>query len=183
MESVTLLKRWQQRNWESHLNDNKEEDMKALIKAADWLVAVLLTLAAGTMIVAIFLQVFFRFVVRSPLYWTEELSRYSFVYVVFIGAAWAGKNSMHLGVDYFTSKLPNTVMGILKIVLDFLILLFAAVIVIVGFQVVPVNLKQLSPALNIPMGMVYAAIPIGFALLFIYYLEHLMSDLKFRERP
>ena len=56
----------------------KEEKMKGLIKAADGLTAVILTLAAGTMIGAIFLQVFFRFVVQSPLYWTEELSRYSF---------------------------------------------------------------------------------------------------------
>ncbi len=157
--------------------------MKALIKAADWLVMVLLTLAAGTMIVAIFLQVFFRFIVQSPLYWTEELSRYSFVYVVFIGAAWAGKNNMHLGVDYFTSKLPDAAMRILKIILDFLILIFSAVVVIVGFQVVPVNLKQLSPALNIPMGIVYAAIPLGFALLFIYYLEHLIRDLSARKQP
>ena len=76
----------------------KEEKMKGLIKAADGLTAVILTLAAGTMIGAIFLQVFFRFVVQSPLYWTEELSRYSFVYVVFIGSAWAGKKHMHLRI-------------------------------------------------------------------------------------
>ena len=73
--------------------------MKGLIKAADGLTAVILTLAAGTMIGAIFLQVFFRFAVQSPLYWTEELSRYSFVYVVFIGFACAGKNHMHPGLS------------------------------------------------------------------------------------
>lgn len=157
--------------------------MRLLIKAADCLVTILLTLATGTMVVAIFLQVFFRFVIRSPLYWTEELSRYSFVYVVFIGAAWAGKKNMHLGVDYFTSKLPDTAVRILRVILDGLILLFSAVIVIVGAQVVPINFKQFSPALSIPMGMVYAAIPIGFSLLFIYYLEHLMDDLNIWKRP
>lgn len=161
----------------------KEEKMKGLIKAADGLTAVILTLAAGTMIGAIFLQVFFRFVVQSPLYWTEELSRYSFVYVVFIGAAWAGKNHMHLGVDYFTLKLPDSVMRVLRVILDCLILAFSAVIVAAGVLVVPVNLKQSSPALHIPMGAVYVAIPIGFGLLFVYYLEHLLNDLNTWKQP
>lgn len=156
--------------------------MKMLIKMADFVVAFILTIAASVMIVSIFLQVVFRFVFSAPLYWTEELSRYCFVYIVFIGAAWAGRQGMHLGVDYFTSKLPENAERCLKIVMDVLILIFSAVIVFAGTGVVPVNFRQLSPALNIPMGAVYAAIPIGFLLLFIYYLNHLMEDLGFHRR-
>ena len=55
-------------------------------------------------------------------------------------------------------------------------------IVIVGAQVIPINFKQFSPALNVPMGAVYAAIPMGFLLLFIYYLDHLMEDLGMRRQ-
>lgn len=156
--------------------------MKILIRIADFVVACILTIAASTMIVSTFLQVVFRFVFNAPLYWTEELSRYSFVYIVFIGAAWAGRQGMHLGVDYFTSKLPEKTRRCLKVVMDVLILVFSAVIVFVGISVVPINFRQLSPALNIPMGAVYAAIPIGFLLLFIYYLNHLMEDLGFPRR-
>ena len=151
--------------------------MKILIKAADFVVAFLLTIAASSMIISMFLQVVFRFVFNSPLYWTEELSRYSFIYIVFIGAAWAGKQGMHLGVDYFTSKLPEQAVRRLAVIIDLLVLVFSAVIVIVGAQVIPINFKQFSPALNVPMGAVYAAIPMGFLLLFIYYLDHLMEDL------
>ena len=151
--------------------------MKILIKAADFVVAFLLTIAASSMIISMFLQVVFRFVFNSPLYWTEELSRYSFIYIVFIGAAWAGKQGMHLGVDYFTSKLPEQ-----AVIIDLLVLVFSAVIVIVGAQVIPINFKQFSPALNVPMGAVYAAIPMGFLLLFIYYLDHLMEDLGMRRQ-
>lgn len=152
--------------------------MKILRKVADFIVAFILTAAASTMIVSIFLQVTFRFILHSPLYWTEELSRYSFVYIVFVGAAWAGKERMHLGVDYFTSKLPGRLEKRLKIIMDILIMLFSAAIVYAGFQVVPVNFGQLSPALNIPMGAVYLAIPVGFLLLFIYYFEHFINDVK-----
>ena len=85
---------------------------------------------------------------------------------------------MHLGVDYFTSKLPQRLGMYLKVAMDVCILVFSAVIVYAGIQVVPINLQQLSPALNIPMGAVYAAIPIGFLLIFIYYLSHLIDDWK-----
>ena len=90
---------------------------------------------------------------------------------------------MHLGVDYFTLKLPDSVMRVLRVILDCLILAFSAVIVAAGVLVVPVNLKQSSPALHIPMGAVYAAIPIGFGLLFVYYLEHLLNDLNTWKQP
>ena len=50
--------------------------MKILIKAADFVVAFLLTIAASSMIISMFLQVVFRFVFNSPLYWTEELDVY-----------------------------------------------------------------------------------------------------------
>ena len=156
--------------------------MKILIKAADFVVAFLLTIAASSMIISMFLQVVFRFVFNSPLYWTEELSRYSFICIVFIGAAWAGKQGMHLGVDYFTSKLPEQAVRRLAVIIDLLVLVFSAVIVIVGAQVIPINFKQFSPALNVPMGAVYAAIPMGFLLLFIYYLDHLMEDLGMRRQ-
>lgn len=152
--------------------------MKVLIKAADFMVTLILTIAAVTMIVSMVFQVVFRFIFHAPLYWTEELSRYSFVYIVFIGAAWAGRQEMHLGVDYFTSKLPESASRYLNVIMDILIMVFSAIIVFAGAEVIPVNFRQLSPALKIPMGAVYAAIPTGFLLLFLYYLDHLIRDMR-----
>lgn len=152
--------------------------MRKIEKIADCVVFALVTLAASVMVASTFLQVFFRYLVRSPLYWSEELGRYCFVYLVFVGGAWAGKNASHLGVDYLVSKLPARFSRFIDIVIDLLVMAFSVVVMAVSMRVVPVNMRQLSPALEIPMGLVYLAIPVGFALMFVYYLCHLARHWK-----
>lgn len=153
--------------------------MVKMEKVLDKLVLILLTIALSVMVVATFAQVLFRFVFGSPLYWSEELGRYCFVYIVFIGGAWAGKTMSHLGVDFFVQKLPKLFGAIIDVIIDVLILVFSTVVVYVSFPVIGVNMKQISPALQIPMGFVYLAIPIGFLLMFGYYFIHLITHIKY----
>lgn len=152
--------------------------MRILEKIADHIVFGIVSIAASAMVVATFLQVFFRYMMGRPLYWSEELGRYCFVYIVFLGGAWAGKNAAHLGVDYIVSKLPSGVTHFLDPVIDLLIMGFSVVVALVAQPVIQINMRQFSPALGIPMGLVYLAIPIGFALIFVYYLCHLVDHVR-----
>lgn len=151
--------------------------MKRIETILDHVVLVLLTTALSIMVIATFAQVIFRFLLGSPLFWSEELGRYCFVYIVFIGGAWAGKQLAHLGVDFFANKLPRGANAVVDIVIDLLIMSFSLVVICVSFPVIGANMKQLSPALQIPMGLVYLAIPIGFILMFGYYFIHFTSHI------
>lgn len=51
------------------------------------------------------IQVLFRYVFKLPLSWTEELARFLFVWVVFLGSAVSVKELGHVGVEYFVSRL------------------------------------------------------------------------------
>ena len=51
-------------------------------------------------------QVIFRYVIAAPLPWSEELARYCFVWIVFLGGAIGLSRGIHLGVDLFVNMLP-----------------------------------------------------------------------------
>ena len=53
----------------------------------------------AVMVVVVFLQVIFRFIIRSSLPWSEELSRYVMVWIVFLGASIGIKRKSHIGVE------------------------------------------------------------------------------------
>jgi len=121
------------------------------------------------MVVSTFLQVFFRYILGHPLYWSEELSRYFFVWIVFIGASIAVKEGAHIGVDYLVKFLSPRVNKILFLAINLIVVAFILLVIIEAVPVVSVNMGQRSPAIGIPMGIVYLSIPIGlgFALLHI----------------
>ncbi|MEJ2134846.1 MAG: TRAP transporter small permease subunit [Desulfofustis sp.] len=67
-----------------------------IVRALDGFAYLLLVGSTLVMVISILLQVFFRYVMNAPLYWSEEIARYAFVWLVFIGAAIAPKMSWPL---------------------------------------------------------------------------------------
>ena len=152
--------------------------MSKLIRAVDIVAYSLLTLATSIMVVSIFLQVLFRYLMGNPLFWSEEVSRYAFIWVVFIGAAIATKRGAHIGVDYFTALLSDRQRYLLGILVSILLLIFMGIVVVVSVPLIQSNMTQKSPAVRIVMGYVFLAIPVGFAMMFFYTLEGLIRVLR-----
>jgi TRAP-type C4-dicarboxylate transport system permease small subunit len=59
-----------------------------------------------TMFVSVLIQIFFRYVLKTPLTWTEEASRYSFIWTVLLGAAFAVRRREHVVMDVLFKKFP-----------------------------------------------------------------------------
>ncbi len=135
------------------------------------------------MVVVIFSQVICRYIFKSPLSWSEELARYLFVWITFLGAAICAREKGHIGMDYLVNKLNLRLAKIVEKLGLILIIIVCAIITITSLETVSVNLGQRSPALNLNMGMVYLAIPIGFTYSTFYYIMHLFgkSDLIEKE--
>jgi TRAP-type C4-dicarboxylate transport system permease small subunit len=119
---------------------------------------------AGTMIsimVAVGLGVFFRYVLDSPLYWTDELSRYALVWMTFIGgAALVGSKNGHAKLDIFVERMPpknKRAATFLAILIETAVL----VLVFVGSCIlISKSSASSSPAMGLPMVVVYSVIPI-----------------------
>lgn len=125
-------------------------------------------------VLAVAAQVFMRYVLSAPLSWSDELARYALVWTTFSGMSLATRYGDHMRVDAVTSYLPEraqVVLGRIGRGLEaacYLTLLYA------GLRMLPVLHKQSSLALDIPMSLVYAAIPIGSAIALLFLLLHVL---------
>ena len=129
-----------------------------------WLLAIMM--AAITILT--FYQVFMRYVLNMAPSWSEELVRFIFVWLSFIGAAVGAKEGIHIGIDVLYRSLPalprRTVAGFISLI----VAVFGLAMIIYGWDVVVMTHPQLSPALGLHMSTVYAAVPVMGCLLILY---------------
>jgi TRAP-type C4-dicarboxylate transport system permease small subunit len=148
------------------------------------LLVALLTLAKASviaisvvMVLVTLAQVVFRYLIAAPLPWSEELARYCFVWIVFLGGAIGLSRGIHLGVDLFVNMLPAPVRRGLDILTSALIAAFAVTVIYASFPVINMNMFQRSPALGVQMSWIYIAIPVSMVLIFLICVERIIRDL------
>lgn len=122
-------------------------------------------------------QVIFRYVIAAPLPWSEELARYCFVWIVFLGGAVGLSRGIHLGVDLIVNKLPTRMQNGMAALTSLLIAAFAVVVIYASFPVINMNMFQRSPALGVQMSYIYIAIPISMGLIFLICAERVLRFL------
>jgi len=159
--------------------------MSTLIKALDYILSRLSITLMSLLVLSVLLQVFMRYVVGSPVTFTEELSRYLLIWLGLMAAAYAYRMRMHLALDLLVLKLNEKRKVILNVVIHSLITLFVlAVLVYGGTQLVILTwvLEQYSPALGVSMSVVYTALPLSGLAMTIYAVEFILQELGFRPR-
>lgn len=129
------------------------------------------------MILVTFAQVVSRYVIAAPLPWSEELARYCFVWIVFLGGAIGLSRGIHLGVDIFVNMMPAAVRRRLDVLTSALIAIFAGTVIYASYPVINMNMFQRSPALGVQMTWIYIAIPISMALIFLICAERIFRYL------
>jgi len=140
----------------------------ALIRRLTWLVEWVLIVLSGLIFVVVFLQVLFRYLLRQPLFWSEELPRYLLIWMSFLAAALAQKHDAHINITLCLAPLSRRTRQALKILTDAVILAFLWVLIYSGSLVTSITAHHRSTALQLPMGLVYAALPMGAILMSLY---------------
>ena len=138
-------------------------------RSIEW-IAVILTIA---MTVVVFLQVTNRYIFNNPLSWTEEVARFLFVWITFLGAFIALKSKAHISVNSFVALFSTRTRTILENVVIFLTIVYLLFLIQLGFRIVYETADSVSPALNIPYAYLYLSIPVSAILM----LSHLTVQL------
>jgi TRAP-type C4-dicarboxylate transport system permease small subunit len=139
---------------------------------------VLTGILMALMVIDVFLQVLFRFVFESPLSWTEEVSRYLFVWIVWIGSALVMADKGHVGIDILIKNFSPTWQRFMEILIYLIFLFPASAMAYYGFALAKLNMNQPSAALRMPMGIPYAAIPIAAVLMILNVLFYIFFPTK-----
>ena len=135
------------------------------------------------MTILIFIQVFMRYVMQSSLSWSEELARYVFIWLIYIGVSHGAQTMRYIKIEAAMGLFPKKVRPYITIVGDVLFLLFALFIFIIGFHLSfrIMQMGQSSPALRMPMWMVYAAPAVGYGLTVFRQIQVIIYRIKNRE--
>ncbi|MBW1659185.1 MAG: TRAP transporter small permease [Deltaproteobacteria bacterium] len=151
---------------------------KRLLKHGEGVVNTLLVVLMSVMFISVCLQVFFRYVLESPLSWSEELARYAFVWISFLGAAMALGKRLHFGIDYLVNKFPPRLRAGMELITNCAILVFVLVLVVKGFQTATTARFSHSAGLNLRMDIVFDAIPVSGLIMAYYLIRQIIGDIR-----
>jgi TRAP-type C4-dicarboxylate transport system permease small subunit len=122
-----------------------------------------------TIVVVGFSQVLFRFAFHISLAWSEEVVRYVFIWSVFLTAALAFNLDTHIVIDFLTTWYPPRLKRAAALISWVFVIAGLLLLLVLGLQLIqaPSVWLQKSPAMEIPMTVPYAAIPVGCVLMLV----------------
>ncbi|MDO6516035.1 TRAP-type C4-dicarboxylate transport system, small permease component [Zobellia uliginosa] len=150
-----------------------------LRKNIDKVLAYFLVTIMGIMVLNVLWQVFSRFLLGSPSSFTDELARYLMIWIGILGAAYVSGKNLHVAIDVLPKRFSERTQRKLQLVVHWLVILFSlGALVIGGSRLVYIThvLDQHSPALQVPLSVVYLVIPISGLLIIYYKISDLLND-------
>jgi len=140
--------------------------VKKLDFIMDKIEEILCTLFISVMAVAILVQVINRNTLELPFTWGEELARYCMVWLTCIGISTGVRQGSHIGVDALVNVLPAGVRKWLRVVTNIIVTVLYLYMTILSVEITLGirETKQVSPAMQIPMYIIYSGLIVGMLL-------------------
>ena len=155
--------------------------MKKVLTLMEKTFAFLSMAGIGLMLIIIFLQVISRYFFGYTASYSEELSRYLFVWVTFLSLPVVSRQGGHMVVGLLTERFTGDRSRRLKIAGCICSMAFLAIMVWQGIRMVQLAVWQTSPAMEIPMSYMYISIPLGCGGMLLLVLEELLDLVLRRE--
>ncbi len=131
-----------------------------------WVVVLLL----AAMSVIVFANVSLRYLSNFSITWAEEVARYLMIWMTFLGAGLALRIGGHVAITNLHDLLGTRAQRALRALVGLLLLCFFVAMMWIGYDYMTRMGRQLTPATRIPFSYIYAAMPIGFALMIVHFL-------------
>ena len=153
------------------------EILKRINRDAErWMLLVFYVMLVVTMAIEVLRREIFAY---SSI-WGEEIVRYSFIYLAWIGAAAAVKERAHIRIDVIMHYVPNRLKALLYIFGDLVMFLVALVALYWSIETVHVSLNfgSVTAGLRISQAWFLAAVPVGFTLMIVRLIQSFLRDVR-----
>lgn len=132
------------------------------------------------MTLLVFVQVIMRYVFNNSLSWSEELARYTFIWLIYIGISYGCKLRKHIKIDAALYLFPKKVRPYVVLLGDILFIAFAVYITYTGFfySMEQIQFDMRSAALKIPYQYIYMSTVVGFGLATIREIQTIIYRVK-----
>lgn len=125
-----------------------------------------------------FIAVCCRYILNNSIIWAEEVIRYASIWIFFLTMCESTRVGGHLALDIVPGLVHRRAKSALKILIELISLIFDVVLIRYGAELAIINMSQSSPALHIPYGCIYAAIPVGAILMGIFGIRRIIEFVK-----
>lgn len=121
------------------------------------------------LVIILALQVFYRYVLHIGLSWSEEVSRFLFVWFVYVSASYAVQVGTHIRVSFVVDLLPERVARAVKVFSDLLWIAFNLAVVVSGILLIRsmIEFPVYSTSLVLPLAAIYVVIPLAHMLMIV----------------
>lgn len=155
--------------------------LKKLIYGYDKLEEYLLCASLVVTTLIVFTQVIMRFCFNSSLTWSEELTRYIFIWQIWLGASIAERENEHIYLEIVNSLVKNEkIKEFIRILADLIMIAFNVFLVVKGFELVQqmITRGNVSGAMRMPMYYVYLALPVSSLIMSLRLIGKLFVNVK-----
>lgn len=144
-----------------------------LIRFADWLMVAFLVI----MCTGVALQLVLRFFFSTSILQIEDIVKFSFSWLIFMGVAALFKNDEHIAVTALVDALPKKAGNFLYMLQRVLTFLFLVALTVVGVQFAITGLNSIGSQLMIPMFWIYISVPLAALFGVLFYVEFFAAQL------
>jgi TRAP-type C4-dicarboxylate transport system permease small subunit len=127
---------------------------------------------------AVFLQVVMRYFGIVGIDGLEEVPRYLFIWLIAIGGAAAMYRSEHTSLDYFINRMGRRGRAFVVILTNAVAIAVFLYLIQLSLVLVPNAQLQTSAGLDLPLGYVFAAIPVGAFLIILPMVRNILGELR-----
>ena len=153
--------------------------MKLILDAYYRLLKLVLTFLMFALVVPVTMQIISRYTGVIPRYiWTEEISRFCFVWIIMIGSMIAVRDGTHFDVDLLPHPKTPFSLGMSKLVVHISMLAMTYIFIRFGYDFAKFGAQQESELAGVPMLSMYISFPLAGVSWLIFLAEKIIEDIK-----
>lgn len=139
------------------------------------IIEMILAVILGLIVITVTIQVFSRYVLDAPTSWSEELTRYLFIWLSLLGAAVALHKAKHLGVDNLANLLRGKALNGYLLLISIVIIVYLVILAVASVKLTLMVVSQHSPSIGLSMAVPYSALIVGIVVMLIEQIGNLFK--------